>query len=850
MFILMAPTQVNGQNFELAEDLNTANQVTLKSLGVTSRNMRDIRAYIQTLQAPPLDGGAEVVGSVVELDGVLTFDRKQELLSSGINIEEHLGGSLYLVSYRNSGDLDAMSLSLENNARSAAVLELPERVTRFARDPWIQKQKLEDEQEVQEPTYAVEFYSIVDREQALQTLENAGVKVVTELSDVAFAVLREGASPDTLADIPGVKVVDDGPMPFLPLNDTGRRVSESDQVLLFDFDGTGPIYDGHSGDDVRVGIADSGVDQGHNDFNAVQADGSLGATRVYNPRIGSGSHGTHVASIATGSGFNSNANGLGDLAARGHAPTAMVGDYGSMGTTVSRYHAAIVTDGSDVTNHSYVQSQNGYGVAAATIDRIVRGDATYDGDSIPARPQVWAAGNNGLGAQYGDEEGYYAVFTSAKNTISVGSVDTLDLRVSDFSSLGPTFDGRIKPDLVAPGCNDSLVSPSVGIIAANNNGQAYTGKCGTSMAAPVVTGIIAQLMDAYEDHYGVEPSIRPSTYKSVLIQTARDMVKQSDFSDREFDNPDTDAPIRYYKGPDFATGFGLVDAHGAVELLRNSVKWREGVVASTGETDTYCVAVPAGASEFKATIAWDDEPGSTVTSSTTAKLVNDLDLELVSPSGKLVRPWTLDPLPFTSNPGDGAQDPITNADVVPARRDVDRLNNVELASVPEPEAGRWFVKVRGFQIPNANTQAYSLASSHPIWSFCPTRPSVGQIDICKQFPKLCRIRLKQPVLPGPDWTQPVPLPELCKYVLNCPGCKDVGDNGLCPNWKMSFGGLPQGAKIIVSDEKGNVINQSSRVNAVKITDIRPGESRYVSIVDRNGRPYRKARPKIRVSESR
>jgi subtilisin family serine protease len=270
---------------------------------------------------------------------------------------------------------------------------------------------------------------------------------------------------------------------------------------------------------------------------------------------------------------------------------------------------------------------------------------------------------------------------------------------------------------MAPGCVDSIVT-GAGIMAASNGSQGYTGKCGTSMAAPVVSGIIALMMQSYSHAFGADPGLYPSTYKSLLVQTARDMIKTEAYNDREFNNPDSGEPLRFYAGPDFATGYGLVDADAAVRAIADNRLWKQAVADATGEVDTYCIGVPDGAGEIKITLAWDDEPGTILTSITTSKLVNDLDLELRSPSDGVTLPWTLDPLPVSANPGDGALDPISTSDITPARRDVDRRNNVEMASVPLPEMGEWKVRVRAFHLPNANPQPYSLVASLPFKTLC------------------------------------------------------------------------------------------------------------------------------------
>ena len=795
--------------------------------------------------AGALDADARAIGVIVQLEAPLTPESKAELEASGATVEEHLGGTTYLLAVEPGQQLGETSGMLARMSVGGALLSPDAKILPGVFEEIEAPGELEAEAEAAEPSLTVEFLSVVGAEEARSVLEGRGFEVLEQLSPHSFAVRGGPEDAQGLAEIPSVKVVDGGPVPFLPLNATGRRNAESDLAQLFSLGGAAPTYGGVTGSGVRIGVADSGVDQAHDDFDAVTATGTAGTSRVYNPRPGSGGHGTHVASIVGGSGLNADANGHPAFSLRGHAPEAEIGDYAQMGSTYGNYHAAIVDDATDVSNHSYVQSFDGYSTAAKRLDEIVRGDASHDGDAIPARPQVWAAGNNGTGAQYGNEEGYYALFTSAKNTISVGSSDSRDDRTSDFSSLGPTFDGRIKPDIVAPGCNDSIRSPSRGILAASSGSQGYTGKCGTSMAAPVVSGIVGLMMEAHQNSSASGTTLYPSTYKALLVQTARDMVKTDAFPDREFNNPDTGSALLYHAGPDFATGYGLVDANAAVRATADPDRWRQAIAGRTGEVDTYCVDVPAGAGEIRATLAWDDEPGSTVTSITSTKLVNDLDLELVAPDGTVVRPWTLDPLPVSASPGDGAPDPITAADVVPARRDVDRRNNVEMANVPLPAAGEWKVRVRAFNLPNANAQPYSLASSHAFNQICRTGPIIV-VPICERLPWVCRGRFERIPVEGFDWRRPVPVDEICKYVLDCPGCEGVRPGAYCPGWRMNMKNLPRDARVMVFDEAGRIVDRASGPEPSIIFDKRaPGAERFIVITDPRGRPYRQ-QPKPRI----
>ncbi len=144
---------------------------------------------------------------------------------------------------------------------------------------------------------------------------------------------------------------------------------------------------------------------------------------------------------------------------------------------------------------------------------------------------VVAAGNEG-----GNSWGHVTAPADGPGVISVGSVDipSAGLRqplLAYNSSRGPTADGRIKPDVVAPG---------QGVVVADIRGGDYQRGSGTSFATPLAAGACALLLEAH-------PDWTPRQVQAALQQTALDL-----------------GPA----GPDTAYGWGQVDALAASGLQR------------------------------------------------------------------------------------------------------------------------------------------------------------------------------------------------------------------------------------------------------------------------------------------
>ncbi len=249
----------------------------------------------------------------------------------------------------------------------------------------------------------------------------------------------------------------------------------------------------------------------------------------------------------------------------------------------------------------------------------------------------------------------------AKNVPTIGVVTSVD-DMTTFSSWGPADDGRVKPDLIADGYVLRSTMP--------NNGYAEMG--GTSMATPSAAGAGALLFERFRAVTGNRPAA--ATLKGLFIHGARDLGRI---------------------GPDYEFGWGLIEAEASVLLIDNR-NWRTGDV-STGQEKAYTVDVASGTSALKATLVWTDAPG---TPSTTLALVNNLDLFLRSPSGTIQRPWILN----------------GNLPSQAASRGINTADNVEQASVSNPEAGRWTIVVAGTSIPYgpAHYTVVSEAFSHEV----------------------------------------------------------------------------------------------------------------------------------------
>ena len=676
----------------------------------------------------------------------------------------------------------------------------------------------------------------------------------------------------------------------------------------------------YTGEGIVVGVYDDGFDFNHPDFQELDSNGKV-VKRVMKKyeyfgispfdyaqsKISSGPnwHGTGVAGIIGGNGANSENHKYRGIAPKVHFYSFDTKPYWQVGHVV---------------NHSHTDSSLGrgfYGQDAFVIDRAAfenwKSDCREDtvskicveGDSLTKTVVYAAANNGGMTPQYDNLVGYHSILSYSKNAVTVGNVTSKEGARFYTSSMGPTWDGRIKPDVMAPGATSEMLVDenhpvelvidyvkffrdgasvpymtldfkdnnlevdslnqcptyhAIDTASGANNGYAfylgvdqpnYIGLCGgwrfngvlnispsdtleirmkiskgsfpdkkiygniyfktstilnkllgavwnvdtnfvitrvnlnelsmafqmqlmrldfsfvkgvitpyvcrgsdcgyahlsaggSSESAPQVSGLAALMYQKFKKMTG-EPldkkSMRNSTVKSLIVHSAIDMEDSANA--HFFWNPDIHAAHHdgngyftpYGKGPDFATGWGKIDAKSTLETIENYngvtkefPRFKEFEIAN-GMEKRWRIQVKDNPEKMRVTLVWDDAPGNygdvvNVHNFLESKLINDLDLYLVSPSGNYYYPWRLNPLPTDFIDANGnhvddyssglenikvydVQNAYNNCNSLDKLDSIcfDHLNNVEVVDVENPEAGVWYVVVRGTRVSYGNNES-------------------------------------------------------------------------------------------------------------------------------------------------
>jgi len=318
---------------------------------------------------------------------------------------------------------------------------------------------------------------------------------------------------------------------------------------------------GYNGAGVGVAVIDSGITPFHSDLSVAYGQGQRvtafvdfvnGQTQKYDDW----GHGTHVAGIIAGNGYES--TGARQAIAPGASIISLKALDGEGKGRISYIIAAL-----DWAVANRVQ----YNIRVINMSLGAGVFESYNTDPLTLAAKhavdngivvVAAAGNLGKNALGQPQYGAITAPGNAPWVLTVGASSTMgttdrrDDTMASYSSRGPTMiDFRVKPDLVAPGSgivslsnpNSLFYSTKANYLKAGRradlNTLPYLTLSGTSMAAPVVSGTVALMLQA-------NPNLTPNMVKAILQYTAQ-----------------------VYTGYNYLTqGAGFLNTLGAVRLSR------------------------------------------------------------------------------------------------------------------------------------------------------------------------------------------------------------------------------------------------------------------------------------------
>ena len=415
-----------------------------------------------------------------------------------------------------------------------------------------------------------------------------------------------------------------------------------------------------------LAIADTGLDRDHPDISgrvaAVYTQFGLDAS----PIDSNTGHGTHVTVTAIG-------DGTGDSSTKGIAPAADVTMYalehdptGVFGRQGSIYD--LLLDAKQKTARIAINAWglNGnfgeYTSDSRSVDQFV-----FDEPKVLPIFSVGDRGANGASQ--------ISPPSTAKNVLSVGASTTgtgsttSPGSVASISSQGPTLDGRIKPDVVAPGielCSgraEEAKSPSGVACGSGNHGDGdplYMSLSGTSQATAVAGGIASLTREYLREQVGLA-SPSASLIKAALINGATDLG-----------SPDI---------PNSQEGWGELNLERTVLPVDGST------ILTTYFDDEKSLRSGFGllyelnldpSHGIDITLVWTDEAGSANSAQNQPKLVNNLDLVLVDPSGN---EWLGNDFSSGFSSQGGSPDSVNN------------VERIKIAPGVYSNSGEWLVKV-------------------------------------------------------------------------------------------------------------------------------------------------------------
>ena len=397
-----------------------------------------------------------------------------------------------------------------------------------------------------------------------------------------------------------------------------------------------------------VAVADTGIDSNHVAFTGrilrEVAWGRTGQNGAPGKTDDPDGHGTHVSGSVLGDGTYSTSAGE-KHQVQGTAPEAKLfmqsvlddeGNLGGLPNNVSKLFDEAYKSGARVHTNSWGPTTSGLayttGDSGPQIDKFVR--------NHPDMVICFAAGNEGIDA---DRNGIVdfkqiGMYAAAKNNITVGASENfrpengldygkfgyqgLPLRsdvtannsmgMAAFSNRGPSKEGRIKPDVVAPGTCILSAKSSLAVAGTTwgrSDDPKWMFEGGTSMATPLVAGGCAIIRQALK---ATKPNPSAALVKALLINGAVELKGQY-------------LPSEAGPSPNFSSGWGRVNLDESVQMAAYASEPAalgcfEGAPLEDDGSYTRDVEIKESSKTLKVTLVWTDLAG--------ALLQNDLALSV------------------------------------------------------------------------------------------------------------------------------------------------------------------------------------------------------------------------------
>lgn len=545
---------------------------------------------------------------------------------------------------------------------------------------------VQDAQDILKDLYA--------RDAGLVVLDENGRTLAVQMDPVFVSYLLQRTGVEFVQALPqmqplnmqlledGQEEMQAGPGDYSDLTgyESGTKIMGFESVWSQGFSGQGQI----------VGVADTGLDIGatkgiHVDFTDAVVNGysyGIGA-KLWDDPMG---HGTHVAGSVLSRGTASKGALKGGAFSAHIVPQGMWSpliDNLTVPPKLATMFESAYKDGARIHTNSWGAARNfgAYDAMAQQVDEFMW--------THPDFLVLFAAGNSGVDINKDGRIDANSIGSpgTSKNTLTVGASENLlavggiqkfikelkgasdnwgaepiaSTKISDnqngmamFSSRGPTTDGRLKPEIVAPGTNilsaRSHVTSASPMWGAYNADYTYAG--GTSMATPLTAGAAAIVRQVLMEKFKqTNPS--GALIKATLMHTAFDMFPGQYGTDAKTQE--------LQRRPNTDEGYGRVDMT-AIAQLSAATSFVDSAVAQ-GEAFEATVQVKNG--KLLANLVYTDAPG---TPSAGAALVNDLDLQVTGPMGQV----------FAKS---------------------DSINNNEIVELTDLASGTYKVIVKGTKIP-------------------------------------------------------------------------------------------------------------------------------------------------------